>query len=74
MRPTLAIPPRRVNVYIALDAVAWAAAMILASAEDRDAFDFFTLALTQNLDQLEAENSDGRAADAKGPVTRAHRL
>jgi hypothetical protein len=64
VRPTLAIHPRRANVYIALDAVAWAAAMILASTEDRDALDFFTLALTQNLDRLEAGNSDGHAADA----------
>jgi hypothetical protein len=69
VRPTLAIqPPRRENVYIALDAVAWVAAMILASTEDRDALDFFTLALTQNLDQREARNSDGRATEAADAV------
>lgn len=65
VRPTLAIqPPCRENVYIALDAVAWAAAMVLASTEDRDALDFFTLALTQNLDQLEARESGEIAAEA----------
>jgi hypothetical protein len=57
VRPTLATqPPRRENVYIALDAVAWAAAMILTGSEDRDALDFFTLALTQNLARFEARN------------------
>jgi hypothetical protein len=59
VRPTLAAqPPRRENVYIALDAVAWAAAMILAGTEDRDALGFFTLALTQNLARFEARNDD----------------
>ena len=62
--PTLAIqPPCRDNVYIVLDAVAWAAATVLASTEDRDALDFFTLALTQNLDQLEARDSGEGAAE-----------
>ena len=54
VRPTLAAQPRRENLYIAIDAVAWAAAMILARAEDRDAFDFFTLALTQKLALVES--------------------
>jgi hypothetical protein len=59
VRPTLATqPPRRENVYIALDAVAWAAAMILTGSEDRDALDFFTLALTQNLARFEARNDE----------------
>jgi len=59
VRPTLAAQPsRRENVYIALDAVAWAAAMILAGTEDRDALDFFTLALTQTLARLEVRNGD----------------
>ena len=56
LRPTLAIHPHRENAYIALDAVAWAAAMILAGIEDRGALDFFTLALTQNLADLENPN------------------
>ena len=53
LRPTLAIQPHRENAYVALDAVAWTAAIILVGAEDRDALDFFTLALTQNLADLE---------------------
>jgi hypothetical protein len=32
--------------------------MILASTEDRDALDFFNLALTQNLAELEARDRD----------------
>jgi hypothetical protein len=56
LRPTLAIHPHRENAYIALDAVAWTAAIILAGIEDRDALDFFTLALTQNLADLENPN------------------
>jgi hypothetical protein len=52
LRPTLAIHPHRENAYIALDAVAWTAAIILADIEDRDALDFFTVALTQNLADL----------------------
>ena len=54
VRPTLAAQPRRENLYIAIDAVAWAAAMILARAEDREAIDFFTLALTQKLALVES--------------------
>jgi hypothetical protein len=53
VRPFLAIQPRYLNAHIALDAVAWAAARIIASAEGRNALDFFTLALTQNLARLE---------------------
>ena len=53
LRPTLAIHPHRKNAYVALDAVAWTAAIILVGTEDRDALDFFTLALTQNLGDLE---------------------
>ena len=53
LRPTLAIQPYRENSYVALDAVAWTAAIILVGTEDRDALDFFTLALTQNLADLE---------------------
>jgi hypothetical protein len=53
LRPTLAIQPHRKNAYVALDAVAWTAAIILVATEDRDALDFFTLALTQNLADLE---------------------
>jgi hypothetical protein len=56
LRPTLAIQPHRENAYIALDAVAWTAALILVGSEDRDALDFFTLALTQNLAHLENPN------------------
>ena len=53
LRPTLTIQPHRENAYVALDAVAWTAAIILVGTEDRDALDFFTLALTQNLADLE---------------------
>jgi|SRR6516165_6189443 len=49
LRPTLGILPCRENAYVALDALAWTAAEILIGAEDRDALDFFILALTQNL-------------------------
>jgi hypothetical protein len=49
LRPTLAIHPHRENAYVALDAVAWTAAIILVGTEDRDALEFFTLALMQNL-------------------------
>jgi hypothetical protein len=52
VRPFLAIQPRDLNAHIALDAVAWAAARIIAGAEGRNAIDFFTLALTQNLARL----------------------
>lgn len=54
VRPTLVLqPPRRENLYIALDALAWAVAMILSGTEDRDALDFFALALKQNLARME---------------------
>jgi hypothetical protein len=53
LRPTLGIPPCRENAYVALDALAWTAAIILIGTEDRDALDFFTLALTQNLADIE---------------------
>jgi hypothetical protein len=56
LRPTLALRPHRENAYVALDAVAWMAALILVGIEDRDALDFFTLALTQNLADLEDPN------------------
>ena len=49
LRPTLGILPCRENAYVALDALAWTAAIILIGTEDRDALDFFILALTQNL-------------------------
>jgi len=49
LRSTLGIPPCRENAYVALDALAWTAAIILIGTEDRDALDFFILALTQNL-------------------------
>ena len=48
--PTLALQPRRENTYIALDALAGVAAKVLDSLEDRNAMDFFTLALTQCLE------------------------
>ena len=57
VRPTLAHEPRRENVYIALEAVAWTAARILAGTEDRDALDFFALALTQDLADLDTPNA-----------------
>lgn len=51
--PTLAATPYgRDNVYAVLNAVAWVAAAILAGAADRDALDFFELALKQNLTEL----------------------
>jgi hypothetical protein len=53
LRPTLASHPHRENAYVALDAVALTAAIILVGIEDHDALDFFTLALTQNLADLE---------------------
>ena len=54
VRPTLVLqPPRRENLYIALDALAWATAMIFSGTEDRDALDFFALALKQNLARME---------------------
>ena len=53
LRPTLATLSHRENVYVALDAMAWTAAIILVGTEDRGALDFFTLALTQNLADLE---------------------
>ena len=56
-RPVLGIEPRRQNAYIALDAVAWVAARLLAGIEDRDAYDFFALALTRSLAQLEASET-----------------
>jgi len=49
LRPTLGILPCRENAYVALDALAWTAAIVLIGTVDRDALDFFTLALTQNL-------------------------
>jgi hypothetical protein len=70
VRLTLAVQPSGCeNIYIPLDAVASVAAIVLVKTEDRDAFDFFTLALTQNLDRLEARNSKGRAAEVASPVT-----
>jgi hypothetical protein len=53
VRPFLAIQPRPLNAYIALDALAWAAARIIAGTEGRNALDFFALALTRNLARLE---------------------
>ena len=65
VRPILAPrPPRHENIYIALDAVAWTAAMILARTDDRDTLGFFTLALRQNLDRVEVRSNDGYAATA----------
>jgi hypothetical protein len=70
VRPFLAIHPRRLSAYIALDAVAWAAARIIAGIEGRNALDFFTLALTQNLSRL--ENSEiATDADPLPPVSKA---
>jgi len=65
LRPTLATQPHRENAYVALDAVAWTAAIILLGTEDRDALDFFTLALTQNLADL--ENPDATQTIRKPP-------
>jgi hypothetical protein len=42
--------------------------MILARTENRDGLEFFTLALTRNLDRVEARDSDGFAAKATDPV------
>lgn len=42
-------PPRRDNVYVCLNALAAIAAAVIAAAADRDALDFFHLALTQNI-------------------------
>jgi len=53
VRPTLALQPRRENTYIALDALAWVAAKVLDSLGDRNAMDFFTLALTQCLEDCQ---------------------
>jgi hypothetical protein len=50
VRTTLALQPRRENTYIALDALAWVVAKVLDSLEDRNAMDFFALALTQCLE------------------------
>ena len=57
VRPVLGIPPHRENAYIALDAVAWIAARIFTRIEDRDARDFFGLALMRSLPQLEASET-----------------
>lgn len=67
VRPTLAFQPRR-HENTALDAVARTAALILARTEDRDALDFFILALTQNLNRVEARDSDGSAGKVSSPV------
>jgi hypothetical protein len=70
VRPFLAIHARRLNAYIALDAVAWAAARIIAGTEGRNALGFFTLALTQNLSRL--ENSEiATDADPLPPGSKA---
>jgi hypothetical protein len=53
VRPTLALQPRRENTYIALEALARVAAKVLDSLEDRNAMDFFTLALTQCLEDCQ---------------------
>jgi len=53
VRPTLDLQPRRENTYIALDALACVAAKVLDSLEDRNAMDFFTLALTQCLEDCQ---------------------
>ena len=53
VRTTLALQPHRENTYIALDALAWVAAKILDSLKDRNAMDFFTLALTQCLEDCQ---------------------
>ena len=77
VRLTLALqPPRRENLYIALDALAWAAAMTFAGTEDRDALDFFVLALKQNLTRIEeremAASADASPPDSKAPFDRNH--
>ena len=48
--PTLALQPGRENTYIALDALAGVTAKVLDGLEDRNAMDFFALALTQCLE------------------------
>ena len=48
--PTLVLQPRRENTYIALDALAEVTAKVLDGLEDRNAMDFFALALTQCLE------------------------
>lgn len=57
VRPTLARQPRRENTYIVLDALARVAANVLDSLEDRNAMDFFTLALTQCLEDCQKRNT-----------------
>lgn len=58
VRPTLARQPRRrENTYIALDALARVAAKVLDSLEDQNAMDFFTLALTQCLEDCQKRNT-----------------
>ena len=57
VRPTLARQPRRENTYIALEALAWAVANVLDSLEDRNAMDFFTLALTQCLEDRQKKST-----------------
>jgi len=59
VRTTLALQPRRENTYIALDALAWVAAKVLNSIEDRNAMDFFTLALTQCLEDCQKKIGKG---------------
>jgi hypothetical protein len=66
LRPILASHPHRENAYVALDAVAWTAAIIIVGTEERDARDFFALALTQNLADL--ENSTPTSDDPNTPA------
>jgi hypothetical protein len=66
-RPVLGIQPRRENAYIALDAVAWVAARILVGLEDRDACDFFDLALTKSLAQLGGVRNSNWCPSATSP-------
>ena len=63
VRPTLARQPRRENTYIALEALAWAVANVLDSLEDRNAMDFFTLALTQCLEDCQKNTLNGTPDD-----------
>ena len=51
--PTLVLQPRRENTYIALDALAEVTAKVLDGLEDRNAMDFFILALTQCLEDCQ---------------------
>jgi len=53
VRTTLALQPRRENTYIALDALAEVTAKVLDGLEDRNAMDFFILALTQCLEDCQ---------------------